>query len=272
MEYKDLIMPRLQPDYIYEYVCSVERSSDNPTIFYLKGLSVLDFRKCEEYSSGNSQIGRFNLELLRHGLVGWDNLYWKNSDSHIPFDLANIAAIPPSAQNELAAKILRISDVEDKLEEDLVFVSRWSDYLGKINNSDQWSCEFCISKKQSGIRNCDGTKPNRCIDCKIETNEEECPECGRKTVPHFKMKIGKLPLALTVTRCPVSMLSPIAIKLTNLINFMENSKSLPTSGGALEQTNFFYTARMIVMSEQNMLLKNERDNLASEPTKRSLRK
>jgi len=261
MESDELIMPRLDPDSIFPYVCNDDRNNPEPTIFYLKGLNVLEFRKCEEFSSSSqSKIGRFNLEVLKYGLVKWDKFYWSDTNDLIPFDYKNLSAIPYLTQSELVNEILKISDLNEKLENDLIFVSRWSNYLRNVENQEQWNCEFCIANNQAEIRNCDGTKPNKCITCNIETEEEKCPKCGRKTSPHFKMRIGKPPLATNVTRCPIALLSPIAVKLTNLINYMENSKSLPFKGGALEQTNFFYNVRMVVMSEQNALLKSELDN------------
>ena len=261
MNFEKLITPRFDPNATFDYVCKEERNDLFHTTFHLRGLNVLEFRKCEELSTGEKPcIGNFHLEVIKTGLIGWDKFYWGDSLELIPFNFDNISAIPYKIQLELVEEILNFSSVDKKLEEDLIFVVKWSDYLQKTKNAVQWDCEYCIQNNQDGVRNCDGTKPNRCITCQIETMEDECPECGKKTVPHFKMRIGGQSSVIKLTRCPIATLSPVAVKLANLINFMENSKSLPFSGGALEQTNFFYNVRMIVMSEQNALLKSEMEN------------
>lgn len=63
------------------------------------------------------------------------------------------------------------------------------------------------------------------------------------------------------TECPVPMLTDslmteedrFANLAVNIVNMCENTKSLPYLAGALDQTNVFYEARIIVLSEQNKI-------------------
>ncbi len=255
------IISRLDPNAVIEYICESERESKEATTFFLKNLTVAEYKKCEEnFLDDDPNFGKSNLIALQYGLKGWDRFYWEDTNEPIPFEFKNINALPSHIREELSRVIIELAQVPSSLEKDLIFVSRWADYLNKSKNPEQWSCEVCISKKQNIARNCNGDIPNKCLSCGYKGFEEECPKCERKMQPFFKMRIGKPPLHIDVTRCPVSLLSMQAVKLTNLINYVENSNSLPFSGGAMEQTNFFYNVRMIVLSEQNALMKSEIEN------------
>jgi len=252
------IMAKLDPRSIYPYICETERGDPEATIFFLKSLDVLQYRKCEELSFGSKpKLGEFGLKVLEYGLAGWDRFTW-DDDKPIPFDISNFSAIPYLNQLELYNEIVELSEVNDELEEDIKFVTKWTDYLYKSKNPDQWECMSCMDKKQYEARNCDNSKPNTCLKCKTESFDAVCPKCNTKTKPYFKLLFSK-DVNDFVTRCPVALLNNQAVKLVNIINYIDNSKSLPVSGGALEQTYFFYTIRMLVLSEQNALMKRELD-------------
>jgi len=254
------ILKRLDPRTIFDYVCK-DDDDDTPTIFKIKPLTVFEFKSCEEGSpdreNNQQQLGEFTLKILQAGLVGWDNFVYENGEV-IPFSFSNIGAIKYDNQVEIFENIMDISDVSEEVANEVKFVTRWSDFVSKSDKQDLWSCDTCIERKLFVARNCNGDMPNRCLNCNIETDNSKCPKCGKITKPHFKFIFpGDNPKNSSITRCPVSMLSSRAVKLTNLINYIESSKSLPFGGGALDQTNYFYTARMIVLSEQSDIMKQE---------------
>jgi hypothetical protein len=253
------IMARLDPRSRLEYVCESERESEGKTIFYLKPLSIAEYLKCESVGRVQAvKVGTFTLRALQYGLIGWDN-FADEEGGVIPFDLKNISYLHPNIQIELAEEIVRIAELEGEIVEELKLVARWGEWLDKNENrKHQWECEFCLEKKLFKNRNCDGTLPNKCSKCSKETLEDECPICGVKTIPQFKFRFSST-ITDWVARCPVAMLTPRAIQLTNIVNFTDNAKALPFHCGAFEQTYFFYLIRMVVLSEQNAILKKELD-------------
>jgi len=234
------IIARLNPNHVFNYVCVDEREVSEKTIFFLKPLTVYDYKYCEEVNSDglNLKFGNFSFNILEKGLVGWKNFYYEDNAS-IPFSIKNFSTVPQNIQAELTQELIRLSDVDEKLTDELIFVAKWSNYVSNLKGKDTWNCDECMEKKQDRARNC----------C------NKYPEVG------FKKTIGKTP-GDTVTSCPISMLTSRAVKLTNIINYINDSKSLPFVGGSLEQTNFFYSARMIVLSERNSMLRQELDNQA----------
>jgi len=265
MEYP--VIERLNPKSRFPYICESEKESEDRTVFYLKSLSILEYRSCEE-SIGleKTRYGAFGLMALRHGLVGWDNLI-DDDGRIIPFDFSNIDAIPYMAQLELSAEIINIAEVSDELTDELKLVTKWADWIDhNKRTSDQWECGFCIEKKLPDIRNCTGNLPNKCPRCQRSIQDEFCEQCMLPTKPQFVFRFSNV-IGDHVSRCPVSLITERALRLTNIINYIDSSKALPFSGGALEQTAFYYTSRIIVLSEQNALLKKELDKtITKKPT------
>lgn len=252
----DSIIAKFDPQYRHQYICENEIDAVDQTIFILKPLTIFEYRFCEEISlNSNMSIGGFALKTLEFGLVGWDNFEY-DEDEVIPYSIENFSAIPMHAQSELSSKILELSEPDEKLVDELKFVAKWSSWVSKTKNPSQWDCDFCSEKGFQNARNCGGDLPNKCPRCKHESHLELCPRCGAKLNPHFKFRFSN-ELSDFVTRCPLSIITNRSVKLTNLIMFMNESTSLPFSGGSLEQTNFFYSVRSTVLSEQNMILKEE---------------
>jgi hypothetical protein len=253
------IIARLDRQSIFPYVCESDRETEDKTTFYLKGLTVFEYLSCELAGKVSAvNFGTFALKALKYGLIGWDN-FTDEEGEVIPFDFKNLVFIPGDVQTELSNEIVSISEPDIELGNELRLVAKWSDWLEKNEKRKyQWECEFCIEKKLSEKRNCDGTMPLVCAKCKaeLEEDEDECGKCKAKAIPQFKFHFSKQ-VTDFVTQCPVSMMTPRALQLTNIVNFNDNAKALPFSGGSLEQTYFFYMVRTIVLSEQNSLLKKE---------------
>jgi len=197
-----------------------------------------------------------------YGLVGWDNFAFENGEV-IPFNVENFSAISPHYQQELAEKIMELSEVDDDLASELRLIARWSDWLSRADKAYQWDCEYCVDHKMFKSRNCDGALTWICPSCQENNNDDTCSACGVKKRLKFKFRFSNRNNDF-VTRCPLGLLTSRSIKLTNLINYIDNSKSLPFKEGALEQSNFFYVVRAIVLSEQNAMLKEEMDRLKKE--------
>jgi hypothetical protein len=252
------VTPRFDPKSVFPYVCKSDKGNTDFTTFLLKPLTILQYRECSEtsYSNGINKIGSMAIAVLKHGLIGWDNFKFDGDQEPIEFSYENISAIPSDEQLELYGQILQLTEPEQELLYEIKFVAKWSSALSKLDNSDQWDCEFCSDKKLNEARNCDGSIPNECNRCGNKTLETICPKCKAKTRPKFKFMFSKQ-IGDHVTQCPVSLLTIRAIKLTNMINYMNDLNSLPVPGGALEQTNYFYEIRSAVMSERDAILRKE---------------
>ena len=252
------ITPRFDPKSVFPYVCKSDRGSTDFTTFLLKPLTILQYRECSEtsYTNGMNRIGSMSIAVLRYGLIRWENFRFGDDQEPVEFSIKNISAIPSDEQLELYGMILELTEPDEELLAEIKFIARWSSVLSKIDNPDIWDCQYCADKKLSDTRNCDGTIPNECNRCGNETLESICPKCKAKTRPKFKFMFSKL-IGDFVTQCPVSLLSIRAIKLTNIINYMNDLNSLPVPGGALEQTNYFYEIRSAVMSERDAILRKE---------------
>ncbi len=257
---------KLDPDTIYPYVCEVEREKDNHTTFFLKSLNILQYRICEELFSDDVNVGEYGLKVLEYGLIGWDNFAWDDVEV-IPFDLCNIGTIPYSNQLELFNNIISLSEVDSDLIDEMIYIVKWSDWLSKSKNPDQWTCEYCAEKKLANTRNCDGSRTFSCKSCDAFCSDDVCPKCnGRANLVlkyRFSNKVNDF-----VTKCPVSLVKTRAIKLVNLVNYIDHTKSLPMVGGALEQSHFYYMARTVVLSEQNSLMKDELDKMKKDVDKK----
>jgi len=260
-------MARLDPKNIYPYVCEEEKGDKNSTTFFLKGLTVAEYRECEELLSEGSMFGEYGLRVVKYGLVGWDNFVYEDGEV-IPFDFNNIGSIPYIFQIEISNEIVELSELNNELFEELELVAKWGDWISRSSHPEHWECEYCSEKKLSSIRNCDGTQTYECQKCKGRSNDEICKKCGIATKVAFRFRFSNKKEDY-VKRCPVAILTSRAIKITNLVNFMENSKTLPFPGGALEQTNFFYMLRSMVLSEQNELLREEMDRSKKELERKS---
>ena len=236
------VTPRFDPKSVFPYVCKSDMGNTDFTTFIIKPLTILQYRECSEnsYSGGINRLGSMSIAVLKYGLVGWKNFTYDDG-SDIGFNIKNFSAIPSDEQIELYGKILELTEPEQELLDEIKFVAKWSSALSKIDHPEAWECEFCADKKLSNARNCSGDIPN------------DCNRCGNKTFEFlFSKEIGDF-----VTQCPVSLLTIRAIKLTNIINYMNDLNSLPVPGGALEQTNYFYEIRAAVMSERDSILRKE---------------
>ena len=241
----DLLIEKFDPNYRHPYICEDEIDNKDQTIFYLKPLTVFEFRFCEEISlNSNMSLGGLSLKALEFGLKDWDNFEYDNGEE-IKFSLENISAIPANNQAELSSKILDLSEPDNKLSDELKFVAKWSNWISKNKKPEQWDCEYCLTKGFQKARNCNGDIPNICVKCKCETFDDECPKCKARVRPPFKMRFSNATEDF-VTQCPLSIITNRSVKLTNLIMFMNETNSLPFAGGSLEQTNFFYSVRTIV--------------------------
>jgi hypothetical protein len=253
------IISRLDPRFIHSYVCEEERNSEDKTIFRFKNLSVSEFRECEDIYLAHSNLGQSGLKVLEFGLVGWDNFTFDKGEV-IPFDFEHISSIPYENQLELSERIFSLAQVEQDIEDEIILILKWSEWLDKAKNKEQWQCEYCITKKLDLARNCSGKHTYKCKDCNAYYETNECSKCKKTLKPNLIFRFSTK-LDDFVTRCPVSLITIRAIKIVNLVNYCDNSKSLPFSGGALEQTHFFYSMRNVVLSTQNMLIKKEYDSM-----------
>jgi hypothetical protein len=256
------ITARLDPRIVYPYICEAERGKEDYTTFYLKSLTVLEYRECEEISLNGSRQGHFSLKVLKYGLTGWDNFTYTDGKV-IPFSFKNFNAIPPIVQPELVTRVIELSEPDEDMIEDLRHVTRWFNIFDRMptNQRDQWSCIYCAEKKLTDKRNCTGSLPYMCNGCHVYfPHNGECKKCRKTLKPRviyrYSNKVGDYS-----SQCPIALLNQEAIKLTNIIHYIDNSKALPFPGGALEQTNFFYNTRLIVLSEQNAVMKEELEEI-----------
>jgi len=253
------ITPRFDPKSVFPYVCKSDMGNTDFTTFAIRPLTILQYRECSEtsYAKGSNQIGSMSLAVLKYGLIGWENFKFDDAEEPIEFSYKNFSAIPSDEQLELYGAILEVTEPDEELLAEIRFVAKWSSVLSKLDDkADAWECGYCSERKLSKTRNCDGTIPNKCNRCGNETLETICPKCNAKTKAHFTFMFSKT-IGDYVTQCPVSLLSIRAIKLTNIINYMNDLNSLPVPGGALEQTNYFYEIRAAVMSERDSLMRKE---------------
>lgn len=252
-------MARLNPLTVFPYICHDEIGSLDFTTFNLKSLAVNQYRECEELLSSPGNSGRYGLKIIQAGLVGWDNFTYSDGEV-IPFNFFNLSAIPYTYQLELINEIISISEVDDDLVNEIRTVVKWSNWFKDAKSKDQWDCDFCMSRKFENARNCDGMKTFKCHNCNKLTNLEICERCQIPTKINFKFRFSNK-VNDFITRCPLSVLTPRSIKAVNFINYIDSSKSLPFSGGAAEQTNYFFMLRNIVLSEQNSILSEELDEI-----------
>jgi hypothetical protein len=251
------VTPRFDPKSVFPYVCKSDVGNTDFTTFVIRPLTILQYRECSEnsYSGGINKLGSMSIAVLKHGLIGWQNFTYGDGNN-IEFNIKNFSAIPSDEQIELYGKILELTEPDQELLDEIKFIAKWSSALSKIDHPETWECEYCADKKLSESRNCNGDIPNECNRCGNKTFESICPKCKAKTRPKFKFMFSK-EIGDFITQCPVSLLTIRAIKLTNMINYMNDLNSLPVPGGALEQTNYFYEIRAAVMSERDSILRKE---------------
>lgn len=259
------IMDRVNPGYVRRYVCEDERNQEYPTVFLIKNLNVWEYKFAEELLTEKG-TGSFNLFVVESSIVGWENFLLTENET-IPYSLNNISHIPVNYLNEISNEIWNSAEVDKDLEYELVMVARWQDYFSKLDErkASEWNCEYCIEKGLQKRRNCYGDEENVCMNnkCGYTGPETKCPKCGDKMRPPFRLVLNKN-LGIAVSRCPLSILTSRAVKLSNLVSYTESSHSLPFGSSAFEQTNFFYAARTILLGEQNTLLKAEYANIRAD--------
>jgi hypothetical protein len=253
------LIARLDPRNIFRYVSDSESSERYPTVFRIKPLTIKQFSETRGFlidDVDEVRSSRYNLAVVKEGLVGWENFKDSKGDD-IQFSIANINFLPNlDIIDELASAILLLSDVDNEIELNIRLSVKWSNYLGKISNPGQWSCEECMTKNMASNRNCDGTALRRCRFCKEDRKEENCPECGKLTTPKFILRFNnKLTKYATenidyVTRCPVAIIKPGIVNMMNLVSFADDSKALPVPGAAFEQSNFYLTVRNLLQEER----------------------
>ncbi len=255
---KTSIFARLDSRYIYNYVCEEDKDSDSRTIFKLKNLSVSEYKECEGYYLAGFNLGQFTLTALRHGLVGWDNFAYEDGEV-IPFDFVNFSAIALENQVEISETIFNMASVEEEIENNIKLILKWSRWLDNAKNKTQWDCEYCNNKNLSNARNCDGLHTYKCNRCGSFHTEPYCDECKKQISRANFVFRWSTKLDDFSNRCPIALLDPLTVKLVNIVNYCNDSHAVPFSGGAMEQTNFYYHLRTIVLSEQNAMLKAELD-------------
>jgi len=264
---------RLDVNHRFDYVLDEEAMlpEKDKTIFSIKPLSILQNITCKDLVSGDGdenessiKIGSYHLQLLRYGLVGWRNFCYEDNNSPIEFSEKNFSALPQEAREELSHAIADISNIDDDMRSKIRLAIRWTEYQAKSHTAAQWSCETC-SSTQMKVRNCDGTSPRTCRRCRKQTHEKTCPKCGIATTPHFSLKLTNKPVKQAVegvdivTRCPIRLLDSKIIAVMNAVAFINDAKSLPVEGAALEQSNFFFSVKQAILSERNAIL-DEQDN------------
>ncbi|KKL50795.1 hypothetical protein LCGC14_2301920 [marine sediment metagenome] len=122
-----------------------------------------------------------------------------------------------------------------------------------------WNCDYCVSKNLQQTRNCGEDIIGECQKCG-SFKEEECffdEENGRHRCPNCNGKM-RWPLELRLGRkwlihcCPIRIINPTTIFLIKLVSWSETVGVLPALGGLLDQTNFYFEIRNIVVSERNI--------------------
>lgn len=252
---------RLDPNHIFNFVLDDEFANNDRTIFRVKPLSILQYSTCKDLllreEDGRIAIGLYHFNIVRYGLVGWKNYMYIDNGEEILFSEKNINTLPYNAIEGIARGILELSEVDSYTEKQIRLAIQWSDYLSKLDNPDQWKCEICRDGNFASSRNCDGKALNKCFRCKIETPLDTCPKCGKATKPKFFLRLNsKLPKYGTfgvdwVTRCPSAMMNPKIVSVINAINYMDDTKSLPIQDAALNQSNYYYQVRQIMLSQRN---------------------
>lgn len=254
---------RFDPNYVFDYVLNKESMHEacDQTIFRIKPLTILQNVICKNQLAKNSvESGNYSYQLVKYGLIGWENFVYIDDGEEIPFNEQNFSTLSFIDFTEIAEAIKGLTEVEESVEKQIRLSIRWSEYLHKTPNKNQWQCNECTARE---IRNCDGLAPNTCRFCKKETFEEYCPNCGKLTTPKFILRLSKKHTRNSiqgvdyVTRCPVALLDNNIIEMVNAAFFATDSKCLPVGGAALEQSNYYYIVRQIINSEQAALLQED---------------
>jgi hypothetical protein len=268
---------RLDPNHVFDYISNSEEDSDNPTIFKIKPLTIREFNICRQpllgdgFDDKKNSYAVYHLEVLKFGLIGWENFYWDDTDEVIPFAVGNINAIIPDVRDELTDAILKISEVNYKIESKIRLACKWSEYLSKQDKPEQWSCMYCQKNTATrSARNCEGNALRRCRSCSKEVKEPKCPTCGKVTTPKFMLRLNKKIKDSEegldyVTRCPIALMDPKVLSVMNIINLSDELKTPPVDGSILEQSSFYYQVRQIILEERNAALSESRTSYNAQP-------
>lgn len=129
----------------------------------------------------------------------------------------------------------------------------------EIRRDDLWNCEYCVTKNLQDTRNCKGDVTGECQKCGSFTEDEcffdeetgryKCPNCSGKMRWPFELRLGN---KWFVHYCPVRVIDPTTVFFVKLVNWSETIGVLPSVGGLLDQTNFYFEIRNIVVSEKAM--------------------
>lgn len=268
---------RFDPEHIFEYVCDEEVDPKDITIFNVRPLTILQYTICRNVLMGNGEgsgtnLGTFSLEVVKFGLVGWKNFKYEDNGEDISFCSNNLNALSVKIVDEISRAILSLSEVDSKCERSIRFTIKWSEYVGKLQNPDQWNCDICTKKKLAGSRNCEGKDLRLCRKCKLETLLSICPKCDKVTSPKFILKLNNKQTRYAnegfdyVTRCPVRFLEPKIMSIINMATFIDEAGSFPVKGAALEQSNYYYQIRQMILTERNLALKDDnKQNIPNVP-------
>lgn len=123
---------------------------------------------------------------------------------------------------------------------------------------DSWNCDDCIAKGNDTARGCDEEPQAICeehgnflynaLGYKDDTGTPFCPVCGGKV--RWKFKPLFLGTTYAVYSCPVQQLEPYHMFLVKLVFWSESSGVMPVTGGLLEQSNFYFEVRNVIMAER----------------------
>lgn len=255
---------RLDPKNIFPFVLDEEVNSEDRTVFKIRPLTIMQYTICKDSIGSRTEkltVSRHYYNVVRNGLIGWDNFKYNDNNEPIPFSKDNINALPLAAIDELSQAIFTLSEIDEETTNNVRLAVRWSEYLGKHKNPDDWNCVVCQDNGLHKGRNCHGTDLNTCRFCKKEVPEAVCPTCNKLTSPRFIVKFGNVRTKNAiygldyVTQCPVALMDSRVISVMNAVNFTDDSKSLPVAGEALEQSHYYYALRGIMLGERNQLMK-----------------
>jgi len=250
-----------------DYVDEELENIHPPTVFRVRPLT-----NGETFGLHRLSYGERNKKILEYGLIGWRNLLPKEVEqgSELAYSKSVLSIIPYALRNRLADLILRISNLSEKLEEELRSVVRSSYLIANVETKDNWDCLKCA--KIAGLR-----KTRRCpLDYEPI---EEVPLIHEIDVKYLQpwdlknLKAGKIPTWLNCgqhdfQKCPIGLQTDRSREWVNLTAFCEAANCLPFDPPVWAAQPVIYSqVAGVVRDERNQLQqkhKTEDENIETE--------
>jgi hypothetical protein len=136
-----------------------------------------------------------------------------------------------------------------------------------------WECKIC---KDAGLNVRRGCPDYKGIKKKSEPIEDPAAKLfksfsfkKKKPEEQKKRVLYDLGGGFTADECLSQKFSSKVIRLVSLIRWSESMKLLPSEGGLMDQSNYFYEVREVVVSEEAAIIDELRKKEKSKPSPKS---